>query len=306
MNSEHPLTSTTIQELSRRNSYDLDFSDIHQSIDPADIRSHERILARIRKRESDSAFESIRVWRLSPLGVELLADQGMAETYQKGQSIDLELVLSGQRTLFEGLVVDVQLGHEGAVVFGVRLSRKVESSTAGVDRRTVERWICSDEFLPTCVAPTPGRFDDFMYFQVRDISAEGLQLSCRCFLRNKFLIPGMRMSLTTVLPMAQVIQLEVEVVRVAIAAFAGRDRLVDRHEVQISYRLCEINSRPIHTPVRQRRNPRRSAQGWIGPKERVFGSGLLQLEDRGRLSAGSRVALSGPLSRWKSKGWGDM
>ncbi len=36
----------------------------------------------------------------------------------------------------------------------------------------------------------------------------------------------MRISLTTVFPMAQVVQIEVEIVRVAIAAFAGRDRLV--------------------------------------------------------------------------------
>jgi predicted GNAT family N-acyltransferase len=63
-----------------------------------------------------------------------------------------------------------------------------------------------------------------MYFQVRDVSAEGLQLSCS--LRNKFLIPGMRITLTTVFPMAQVVQLDVEVVRVGISAFAGRDRLV--------------------------------------------------------------------------------
>jgi hypothetical protein len=221
---EHTTWTTgQIQELSRRSSHQLDFTDIHQLIDPADIRTHERVLARIRKRVQDSQFVDIQVWRLSPLGVELVANS-TTEQFQKGDPIDLELVLSGQRTSFEGLVVDLVLDDPDSPILGVRLSRKVGSTVPGVERRTGERWICSDEFLPTCVAPTPGRFDDFMYFQVRDVSAEGLQLSCS--LRNKFLIPGMRMSLTTVFPMAQVVQLEVEIVRVGISAFAGRDRLV--------------------------------------------------------------------------------
>jgi predicted GNAT family N-acyltransferase len=219
----HPPVTQEIQELSRRDSYQLDFSGIHESINPADIRGNERVLARIRKRGGGFPFEDIRVWRLSPLGIELILNpEGNA--FQKGDPIDLELIVSGQRTSFEGLVVDLVLANETLKVLGVRLSKKISSTVSGVDRRGGERWICSDEFLPTSVAPTPGRFDDFMYFQVRDVSSEGLQLSCS--LRNKFLIPGMRMSLTTVFPMAQVVQLEVEVVRVGVSAFAGRDRLV--------------------------------------------------------------------------------
>jgi hypothetical protein len=223
MKATRPPTTEEIHEISRRNAYQLDFSDIHAIIDPADIRGHERILARIRKRGTEGPFEEIRVWRLSPLGVELIADPKLGP-FEKGDPIDLELIVSGQRTTFEGLVVDLVLSGENTKVLGVRLSKKIGSSIPGVDRRVGERWICSDEFLPTSVAPTPGRFDDFMYFQVRDVSAEGLQLSCS--LRNKFLIPGMKMSLTAVFPMAQVVQLEVEVVRVGISAFAGRDRLV--------------------------------------------------------------------------------
>lgn len=223
MSTEERSRTGEIQELSRRSSYSLDFSEIHDKIDPVDIRNHERVLARIRLRKTDAPFLDIRVWRMSPLGVELLADE-ISNEFSKGDAIDLELVLSGQRTLFEGLVVDLVKNHDGVDVLGVRLSRKIVSPIPGADRRAAERWICSDEFLPTCVAPTPGRFDDFMYFQVRDVSADGLQLSCS--LRNKFLIPGMRIGLTTVFPMAQVVQIDVEVVRVAIASYAGRDRLV--------------------------------------------------------------------------------
>jgi hypothetical protein len=147
-------TTQEVQELSRRNSYQLDFSEIHQSIEPADIRGHERILARLRKRGSEAPFQDIRIWRLSPLGVELIADSGF-EDFQKGDSIDLEIVVSGQRTTFEGLVVDLVLSGDSSKVLGVRLSRKIGSSIPGIDRRGGERWICSDEFLPTSVAPTP-------------------------------------------------------------------------------------------------------------------------------------------------------
>ena len=223
MTTKQRVTSNDIQELSRRSSYALDFSEIHQAITPADIRDSERILARIRKRDGGEAFEWIRVWRLSPLGVELVSEVDHLGL-SKGDAIDLELVLSGQRTVFEGLVVDLVESNNELRILGVRLSRKIASSVPGANRRAAERWICSDEFLPTCVAPTPGRFDDFMYFQVRDISAYGLQLSCS--LRNKFLIPGMRLALTTVFPMAQVVQLDVEIVRVSITSFGGRDRLV--------------------------------------------------------------------------------
>lgn len=223
MTIDKPLEAREIQELSRRNSYGLDFSEIHDKINPVDIRTHERVLARIRLRESETPFQDIRVWRMSPLGVELVANE-ISKEFRKGDAIDLELVLTGQRTLFEGLVVDLVKNTEDVTVLGVRLSRKIVSPIPGVDRRTAERWICSDEFLPTCVAPTPGRFDDFMYFQVRDVSAEGLQLSCS--LRNKFLIPGMRIGLTTVFPMAQVVNIDVDIVRVGIASYAGRDRLV--------------------------------------------------------------------------------
>ena len=214
-------SAAEVQRLSRRSEFEFDFGTIHQSIEPADIREAERILARIRKRDGDGSYEAIRVWKLSPLGVELAAE---AHAFKKGDLIDLELVVSGQRTLFEGLVVDLVHNNESITILGIRLSRKLTTSVPSSERRTAERWLCSDEFLPTCVAPTPGRFDDFMYFQVRDVSAEGLQLSCS--LRNKFLIPGMRIALTTVFPMAQVIQLDVEVVRVGIASFGGRDRLV--------------------------------------------------------------------------------
>ncbi len=197
------------------------FEDIHASIFPADVRVNDRILARLKLRDGAS-YVDVRVWRLSPLGVEIL-DPGPEHGFARGAAIDLELVIAGQRTSFEGLVVDQVVQSNRVNLIGIRFSRQTEASEVGTERRRSKRWLCSDEFLPTCVAPAPGRFDEYMYFQIRDISQDGLQLSCS--LRNKFLIPGMRLHLTAVFPMGSVVTLRVEIVRVGVTSMAGEDKL---------------------------------------------------------------------------------
>src|SRR5690606_3142531 len=113
-----------IQRLSRREVYNFDFGAIHEAVEPIDVREAGRVLARIRKRGSKTEFQSIRVWRLSPLGVELVADS-LPEQFRKGEVIDLELVVAGQRTLFEGLVVDLIQNNDRITILGIRLAKKV-------------------------------------------------------------------------------------------------------------------------------------------------------------------------------------
>ena len=203
---------------------DLDFGDIHSDIRPADIRTNDRIVARIRKRaHENSDYVQLRVWRLSPLGVELLQPAGETRL-SRGDPVDLEIVLAGQRATFQGLVVDLVQRKDEQEIIGIRLSRRDSGETVSTNRRKAVRWLCSDEFFPTCMAPTPGRFDDFIYFQIRDISHDGLQLVCS--LRNKFLIPGMGLSLTAVFPFGSVVSIRIELTRVGITSIGGRDRLV--------------------------------------------------------------------------------
>jgi hypothetical protein len=210
---------------SPRDGYDLDFNEIHSIVRPTDIRNNDRILARVRVRSDSKPPEYVpaQVWRLSPLGVELVQPEGEIQ-FSKGDPVDLEITLAGQRTSFEGLVVDLVRANESIELLGIRLSRRRVEDVPQDDRRKAVRWLCSDEFFPTCMAPTPGRFDDFVYFQIRDISNEGLQLVCS--LRNKFLIAGMRLRLTAVFPMGSVISIQVEISRIGITSIGGRDRLV--------------------------------------------------------------------------------
>jgi GNAT superfamily N-acetyltransferase len=155
--------------------------------------------------------------------VELVQPEG-AQRYSKSNKIDLEITLAGQRTRFEGLVVDVVKSNDQIELLGIRLSRRIPEESSKLERRNAIRWMCSDDFFPTCMAPNPGRFDDFIYFQIRDVSSEGLQLVCS--LRNKFLLAGTRLLMTAVFPMGSVTSIQVEIKRVGITSIGGRDRLV--------------------------------------------------------------------------------
>ena len=205
-----------------RDRFDLDFSEIHEAVFPADVRSHDRIVARIKKRDDDSSFHQIQVWKISPLGIELVDEP--EQNYRKGDKVDLELLIGGQRTYFEGLVVDLVLGNDSIRLIGIRLSNKRRSTDSDGEKRRSVRWLCSEEFYPTCVSPTPGRYNEYIYFQIRDISKEGFQLQCS--LRNKYLIPGTQLNLTASFPMVGDLSLPVRVARIGITSERGKDYLV--------------------------------------------------------------------------------
>lgn len=204
-----------------RDKFDLDFSEIHEAVYPADVRATDRIVARIRKRESDT-FDEISVWKISPLGVELV--DGPEHYYDRGDKVDLEITVGGQRSLFEGLVVDLVQENEAIRLIGIRLSSKIAGSEPESEKRRSIRWICSDEFYPTCVSPTPGRFNEYIYFQIRDISKEGFQLICS--LRNKYLIPGTQLNLTVSFPMIGDLSISVTITRIGLTTERGKDYLV--------------------------------------------------------------------------------
>lgn len=205
-----------------RDKFDLDFSSLHSKIIPTDVRDADRIVARIRRRSAEESFRPIRVWKLSPLGVELLFDPEYP--FERGEKIDLEVTLMGQRSLFEGLVVDlVQENHE-IKLLGVRLSSRKNVSSPDSEKRRSVRWMCSEDYYPTCVSPTPGRYNEYIYFQIRDISKEGFQLICS--LRNKYLIPGTQLNLTASFPMIGDLSLSTTVTRVGVTSERGKDYLV--------------------------------------------------------------------------------
>ncbi|MBV1906950.1 MAG: hypothetical protein KUG75_12810 [Pseudomonadales bacterium] len=197
---------------------------IHSTVVPADIRIGDNILARIRIRNSNSPqFNEIRIWRMSPLGVELIPLTPSPE-YAKSDSVDLEITLNGNRSHFEGLVVEhIEKLNENSLLY-IRLYNKSVRSIDGRDRRGTDRWLCSEQFLPSCICANPGRFNDFIYFQMRNISESGIQLACS--LRNKFLITGMKLNIQVSLPLIANVAFSVVVKRINIQSESGKDYLI--------------------------------------------------------------------------------
>jgi len=208
--------------IASRDKFDLDFSLIHEKVFPVDVRDHDRVVARVRRRGSVGEFVTMRVWKLSPLGVELVNTEQFR--LAKSDKIDLELIVGGQRSDFEGLVVDLVRQNDRIDLAGIRLSEPTRTHPSEHDQRKSVRWICSEEFYPTCVSPTPGRFNEYMYFQIRDISREGFQLLCS--LRNKYLIPGTLLNLTASFPMIGDASIPVKVTRIGISSERDKDYLV--------------------------------------------------------------------------------
>jgi predicted GNAT family N-acyltransferase len=207
-----------------RDKFDLDFSDIHASFFPAEVRGHDGLVARVRFRDPHAEFQTVRVWRISPLGVELLRTQQNQNFLEKGNKIDLEIIVGGQLTSFEGLVVDVVSENGLISLAGVRLAQPKDEGVPLNEKRRSARWLCSEDFYPTCICPMPGRFNEYVYLQIRDISREGLKLICS--LRNKYLIPGTQLNLTASFPTVGDVGLTVKIMRVGVVSERDKDYLV--------------------------------------------------------------------------------
>jgi len=205
-----------------RTPYDLDFRELHEIIDPGDVRPSDRILARVRENRSNEEYRTLRVWRLSPLGIEL-EDANEDPSVEKGDSVELEITIDGQSSVFSGLVVDVVRQNDLIRLIGMRLARKKIATNTSEDRRKHTRWICSEDFYPSAICSSPGVVNDFTRFQVRDMSPEGMQLACS--LRNKYLLVGRKLMLTVNFPMVGEFTAPVKIIRVGLTAINGKDQL---------------------------------------------------------------------------------
>ncbi|MCB0363470.1 MAG: GNAT family N-acetyltransferase, partial [Bdellovibrionales bacterium] len=141
----------------------------------------------------------------------------------KGTMIDLELHIGLQKTILSGLVVDDIVSDSKISYLHIRLIPRVKPRIESIERRRSTRWICSDEFYPTAVASNPARFNEFVYFRIRDISSNGLKVQTS--LRNKFIIPGMTFDCIVNFPMVSQIKMKFVVKTVRIELDYGKEVL---------------------------------------------------------------------------------
>lgn len=199
-----------------------EFTTIHGVISPVDIRSGELVKAHIRFFGSAIDYKTYRVWRLSPLGVEIVMPSD-DPLYQKGTVIDLKMVIAGQVCNFGGVIVSNIVNDRGVCVVGVRLTSRVDSFISEEDRRNRQRWQCLEPFSPTGVAVNPALYNDFIYFKIADISQSGMRLITS--LRNKYIIPQMHFEALVNFPMVGQVTIKFEVTRARAISLGGKDVL---------------------------------------------------------------------------------
>jgi len=197
--------------------------DLHGTFFPADIYPGESVSASIRLEGSlDPLISNARVWRLSPLGLEIVADVDYASV--RGQPIQIDLRLGQERVSARGVCVHFDASSAALPILGIRLVESNDGAFGGQNRRAATRWIFGMQFGPVCVAANPARFNDFVYFRVRDVSAKGMQLSTS--LRNKFLVKGMRLNCILSLPLVSQLTLQMSVQHVELSSDPDRPSLI--------------------------------------------------------------------------------
>lgn len=196
---------------------------VHGLIYPVDVRFGEPIECHLifnvgREKHNVAA----RVWRLSPVGIELICSE---LALAKGCSVDLKLRLGDRETDFYGLIVDeIFEDSRGQRLIFIRFLIDSSTERADVEKRKSERWLCSEQFYPTLVAPNPCVYNDFLFFRVKDISNGGFRLATS--LRNKILIPGITLDGIVNFPMVSQTRIKIKVINSRVELENGKDILI--------------------------------------------------------------------------------
>lgn len=171
----------------------IEIKKLHKEVEPYMVRNGDPVRAFLKLNGLDIEF---KVWRMSPFGLELVdRDDGDLII---GSSLDLTLSIGTVMTVHKGIIVITKHFEKNKKLIGIRFYQEPPDKWEGSDRRKSQRWMCSTEFLPNGVCPNPGKFNDFIFFKVIDVSSNGLKIETS--MRNKFLVPGMLLNTTITFP----------------------------------------------------------------------------------------------------------
>lgn len=198
-------------------------SSVHGHVHPADIRPGDPVAGRARLasgRERDGL--PVQIWRLSPLGVELVRDGPLAQA-KAGDRIDLVLTVGFDRARFTGLELASMHEERGRTLLAARWCDADEPRGDRTGRRLGARWRCQQEYLPTGIAPGAVRYGDFVHFRIVEISRGGMQLLTS--LRNKFLVPGTTLDATCSFPTLEQVKIAFRVVQARVVEDGAKQAL---------------------------------------------------------------------------------
>ncbi len=196
---------------------------VHGAVQPADVRPGDPIFARVRLSSGrDVAEVPAQVWRISPLGVELVKPERLADL-TSGTAVDLSLQIGNDLAHFRGLRISCLQEERGRELVAARWAEAESTAGDRACRRIGARWRCEAEYLPTGIAPCAVRYNDFFHFRVAEISKTGMQLLTS--LRNKFLVPGVTFEGTCSFPTLQQVKIAFQVVQARVVKDGAKDVL---------------------------------------------------------------------------------
>lgn len=190
---------------------------IHGPYRPADVRSGERIRCELRS-ESGQPGIVFEVWRLSPYGLELVANED--SFYAVGETVSIVLDMVGQRLTNRGVIVatDLMAGKRRLIALKLEKPAKL-SEVKRANTREMIRWKCHNLFFPTVVVQNKFRFNDKMMFRVVDIAAGGLGLLTS--MRNKYAVVGALFDARVQVPSVGEFKVSVRVVHIDVVDKGG-------------------------------------------------------------------------------------
>ena len=110
----------------------FDNENLHGPFYPENIRENEMVHAKLSKETDLNNYKDYRVWRISPLGVELVIEE--TDQLMKGIDIQLELTIGHQAALLKGLVVDNIVEEAGQKIAHIRLVKQSEEQDTSLEK----------------------------------------------------------------------------------------------------------------------------------------------------------------------------
>jgi hypothetical protein len=188
---------------------------IHGSVIPADVRPGDPISACVRTAGALGEGAAAPVWRISPLGVELVRTAPL-RAVSAGDALDVTMRVGASVSSFPALRVAAIRSDRGRELVALRWAEPAAGNDRPAsERRSVSRFGCEREWLPTGTVANAVRYDDRIRFRIADISRSGMQLLTS--LRNKFLIPGVEFTGSCTFPTVGQAEIAFRVVRAGLA-----------------------------------------------------------------------------------------
>jgi predicted GNAT family N-acyltransferase len=198
-------------------------ANVHGRIRPADVRPGDPILARARPSEARNAADvDLQVWRISPLGVELVRSPALGAV-GAGTRLDLTVQIGRDLVEFRGVPVVAEREERGRALLCARWADAEDWRGDRERRRIGARWRTAVEYRASGIAQGAVGHGDWVHFRIVEISRHGMQLHTS--LRNKYLVPGTTLRAACSFPTQPQVDLELEVVQARVVAEEGKEVL---------------------------------------------------------------------------------